>query len=85
MNARTRSKERLEHRLERERNEAREQRDELLAALKRLLEESCPFECSIESCECGPTGDGFDDEGNPCEHIQGRRAIANATKGGNGG
>lgn len=49
----------------------------LLAACERLLNE-CPFECSTDRCECGENGNGFDDKGNPCEHIQARRAIAKA-------
>ena len=54
---------------------------DLLAALKRLLDERCPFECDADSCECGENGTGFNDAGEPCEHIQACRAIAKATGG----
>ena len=52
--------------------------NELLAALKRLLEERNPFVTTADSCECGELGTGFDDDGNACEHIQSARAIAKA-------
>ncbi len=52
--------------------------DELLAALKRLLEECNPFVSDVDSCECGENGNGIDDAGNVCEHIQACRAIAKA-------
>ncbi len=51
----------------------------LLAAIERLMDESCPFESDTDSCECGDNGTGFDDAGRPCEHIQARRAIAKAS------
>lgn len=51
---------------------------DLLDALKHMTEE-CPFECSTDRCECGENGNGFDNKGNPCEHIQAMRAIAKAT------
>jgi hypothetical protein len=51
---------------------------DLLAALKRLLDERAPFLTDTDSCECGENGSGFDDGGNPCEHIQAARAIAKA-------
>lgn len=53
---------------------------DLLAALKRLLEERSPFQGDPDSCECGPDGTGFD-ESDPswvCEHIQAHRAIQKA-------
>lgn len=60
-----------------------EDRDELEAnhnllrlALTRLLEEDCPFECDTNGCECGPNGNGFNDEGKACCHIEVRIAIA---------
>lgn len=51
---------------------------DLLAALERLLEECNPFMTDTESCECGENGNGRDDDGNVCEHIQAKRAIAKA-------
>lgn len=51
---------------------------DLLAALERLMEESNPFMTDTESCECGENGNGRDDDGNVCEHIQAQRAIAKA-------
>ncbi len=56
--------------------EVKRQRDLLLAALERLLDECNPFATDVEWCECGENGSGFDDDGNPCEHIQACRAIA---------
>ena len=47
----------------------------MYAACVRLIEE-CPFICDADSCECGENGNGFDNDGNPCEHIQACRAIA---------
>jgi len=67
-------------RLQAQRDLYREQRDLLRDALERLLEESCPFVCDAGSCECGEHGTGFDEAGNPCEHIQAARALE-ATKG----
>lgn len=55
-----------------------QQRDELLAACKRLLEESCPFAADADDCECGNNGDGTDDDGRPCEHRQAYVAVARA-------
>lgn len=52
-------------------------REELTAALERMLDE-CPYHCDTDECECGENGDGFDDAGQPCEHIQARRALARA-------
>jgi hypothetical protein len=49
---------------------------ELFDALERLMDESCPFLCDTESCECGEYGTGLDEFGNICEHIQARRALA---------
>lgn len=54
---------------------------DLLSALQRLMEESCPFVVDVDSCECGLNGNGVDDDGNVCEHIQAYRAIAKATGG----
>lgn len=48
---------------------------DLLAALERLLEETNPFVSDTASCECGENGNGMDDAGNVCEHIQAQRAI----------
>lgn len=50
----------------------------LLAALKRLMDERNPFVSDTENCECGECGDGHDNDGNVCEHIQANRAIAKA-------
>lgn len=50
---------------------------DLLAALLHLVSET-PFMSDDSSCECGEYGNGFDDEGKPCEHIQAWRAIAKA-------
>lgn len=50
----------------------------LLAALKRLLDERNPFVTDVDSCECGENGDGHDEHGNVCEHIQATRAIVDA-------
>ena len=47
----------------------------LHAACRRLVQE-CPYICDADSCECGENGNGFDNAGNPCEHIQACRAIA---------
>ena len=47
---------------------------EMLAALERLRRAS-PYHIDTESCECG---NGLDDSGNVCEHIQANRAIAKA-------
>lgn len=53
---------------------------ELLEALLRLLDDECvQFASDAETCECGPNGNGADDAGNVCGHIQARRAIAKAT------
>jgi hypothetical protein len=49
----------------------------LLAALERLVDEQ-PYESNTKTCECGELGNGLDDEGNVCEHIQAHRAIAKA-------
>lgn len=46
----------------------------LTAALEKLVDD-CPFHCDANSCECGENGSGFDDAGNPCVHIQARRAL----------
>ena len=53
---------------------------ELLAALERMVDD-CGFIVFAQECECGENGNGFDDKGRPCEHIQAARAIAKA-KGG---
>lgn len=50
---------------------------DLLEALERMADAS-PFYSDAEVCECGPNGDGRDEDGNICEHIQARRAIAKA-------
>ena len=52
---------------------------ELLAALRRLLDESCPFAADADSCECGENGNGIDRNGDPCEHRQAYAAIRKAT------
>lgn len=49
---------------------------DLLAALVRLLDEQCPFTCDTDDCDCGEHGNGRDDAGNVCAHIQAARAIA---------
>lgn len=53
---------------------------ELLAALKRLLDEQSAFVTDTDGCECGENGNGFDDAGQPCAHIQAMRAIALAER-----
>lgn len=47
----------------------------LVAALERLVDD-CPFDCNTDTCECGENGNGRDDDGNICNHIQARRALA---------
>lgn len=50
---------------------------ELLAALERMADAS-PFYSDAKVCECGPNGDGRDEDVNICEHIQAQRAITKA-------
>jgi hypothetical protein len=50
---------------------------DLLAALVATMEND-GFFSTIDSCECGPEGSGFED-GKPCYHILAHRAIAKAT------
>lgn len=53
--------------------------EEMHKALARLVSpECCPYICDANDCECGPNGTGFDDDGNPCEHIQACRALDKA-------
>lgn len=50
---------------------------DLLQAIRLLMDCDCPFEASVDSCECGSWVDS--DEKIPCCHMQAMRAIEKAT------
>ena len=59
-----------------------ESHDGLIQSLERMLDES-PFMSDANRCECGEWGTGWTEDhntGEPCEHIQARRALAKATQ-----
>lgn len=53
---------------------------ELLKALVRLVEDESPFTSDADRCECGPNGNGHNDDGTVCAHIEAQRAIKKATQ-----